>query len=260
MSNAIVPQSNPNSQPTIFKPFESIMRTDENGNECWYARELMPVLEYTEWRNFTPVINKAMIACQNSGLNPADHFVGAHDMIETGKGAMREVDDFKLSRFACYFIAQNGDPRKTVIANAQTYFATQTRRQELATVDMSPLGQLKMIVSILETAKRELQEVREIQGDMAIDIEDVKARQEDKEYFRVEVYCAVQGIKSTPAIRNMWGRDAAALSRARGVQIKKVPVTGRLWPTEDAFHQSILAEVCVAKPKNIPGQPPLPSF
>ena len=111
--------------------FESIKHLDEDGNEYWYARELQKVLEYTEWRKFVGVIKKAINSCKASNYVASDHFVGTDKMINLGKGGQRKVPDYKLSRYACYLIAQNGDSRKKVIALAQTYFAIQTRKQEL---------------------------------------------------------------------------------------------------------------------------------
>ena len=111
--------------------FESIKHIDENGNEYWYAREIQKVLEYTEWRKFEGVINKAINACKASNYDTSDHFVGADKMVSIGSKTQRKLNDYKLSRYACYLIAQNGDSRKKVIGLAQTYFAIQTRKQEL---------------------------------------------------------------------------------------------------------------------------------
>ena len=111
--------------------FESIKHVDDAGNEYWYARELQKVLEYTEWRKFVGVIKKAINSCKASNYVTSDHFVGADKMINLGKGGQRKVSDYKLSRYACYLIAQNGDSRKKVIALVQTYFAIHTRKQEL---------------------------------------------------------------------------------------------------------------------------------
>ena len=111
--------------------FESIRHVDDEGYEYWYARELQKVLEYTEWRKFVGVIKKAINSCKGSNYVTSDHFVGADKMINLGKGGQRKVSDYKLSRYACYLIAQNGDSRKKVIALAQTYFAIQTRKHEL---------------------------------------------------------------------------------------------------------------------------------
>ena len=112
--------------------FESIKHIDDEGKEYWYARELQKVLNYTQWRRFNDVIEKAKNACNNSNNNILDHFANVGKMVKIGSGALREQDDYKLSRYACYLIAQNGDSRKKVIAEAQTYFAFQTRKQELS--------------------------------------------------------------------------------------------------------------------------------
>lgn len=111
--------------------FESIRQTDEDGNEYWLARQLAVVLEYSQYRHFIPVIDRAKEACINSGQPLEDHIEDVLTMVEIGSGAKREVEDYRLSRYACYLIVQNGDPSKSVIANGQTYFAMQTRRQEL---------------------------------------------------------------------------------------------------------------------------------
>ena len=121
------------------KMFDDIKHIDEFGNEYWLARELQSVLQYTEWRKFKGVIDKAKIACESSGYKALDHFVGADKMVEIGSDTKREVPDYKLSRYACYLIAQNGDSRKKVIALAQTYFAIQTRKMELTEREYSSL-------------------------------------------------------------------------------------------------------------------------
>ncbi|MFZ5561795.1 MAG: DNA damage-inducible protein D [Pseudomonadota bacterium] len=111
--------------------FEGIRQVDADGNEYWLARQLAKVLEYSEYRHFLPVVERAKEACRNSGHPEEDHFEDVLDMVEIGSGAKRQVADIHLSRYACYLIVQNGDPTKPVIANGQTYFALQTRRQEL---------------------------------------------------------------------------------------------------------------------------------
>lgn len=111
--------------------FENIKHIDSNGCEYWEARELQLILDYKEWRKFEGVIDKAKKACENSDLVVSDHFVGADKIVDIGSGAKRKQDDYKLSRYACYLIAQNGDSRKESIALAQTYFAIQTRKQEI---------------------------------------------------------------------------------------------------------------------------------
>ena len=112
--------------------FENIKRTDENGSEFWYARELQKALEYTEYGKFLPVIGKAIEACRKTGFDEGNHFAHVSEMVRIGSGAERKMDSYKLSRYACYLIVMNGDPRKEVIALGQTYFAVKTRQKEIS--------------------------------------------------------------------------------------------------------------------------------
>ncbi|MCL2034266.1 MAG: DNA replication protein DnaD [Oscillospiraceae bacterium] len=114
-----------------YKRFEGIKHIRADGSEYWLARELAPVLDYTEWRNFSKVMDKAMIACKNSGHDVIYDFVEVNKIVNAG-ATSKPRKDFELSRYACYLIVQNGDPRKEVIALGQTYFAIQTYRQEIA--------------------------------------------------------------------------------------------------------------------------------
>ena len=128
LSKALTPDDETNYTESLF---ESIRHINEYGQEFWYARELQTALEYKEWRNFTKVIDKAKITCTTSEHIVTDHFVDVNKMVNIGSGAERELDDISLSRYACYLIVQNGDPRKKVIALGQSYFAVKTRQQEL---------------------------------------------------------------------------------------------------------------------------------
>ena len=121
------------------KSFEDIKHIDEYGIEFWYARELMPILQYTKWQNFKKIIDKAMVACKNSEISIEDCFTDISKPIISGKGKQELIEDYKLNRYACYLIAQNGDSRKKVIALAQTYFAVQTRKQEISEKEYSLL-------------------------------------------------------------------------------------------------------------------------
>ena len=122
-----------NAEMSVYgqETFDSIRHIADDGTEIWYARELQKVLGYKEWRNFHTAIDKAKLACEQSGNRVYDHFVGVNKMVSIGSGAEREVDDIALTRYACYLIVMNGDPRKEIIAIGQTYFAVKTRQQEL---------------------------------------------------------------------------------------------------------------------------------
>lgn len=115
-----------------MNPFEQIKQTNEYGADFWSARDLQVVLEYSTWQKFTSVIEKAIISCKNSQVNPEDHFNQTVKMVTIGSDTQRPIDDYNLSRYACYLIIQNADPSKAIIAHGQTYFAIQTRKQELA--------------------------------------------------------------------------------------------------------------------------------
>jgi DNA-damage-inducible protein D len=137
--------------------FEQLKLFNDHGAEYWSARDLQKVLGYAQWRRFEDAINRAMSACEQSGNKQGNHFAGAGKPISGGKGAVQVVTDFHLSRFACYLIAQNGDPRKPAIANAQKYFAVQTRRQELS-------DQMAADKERLELRKQAAEEFKQLSG------------------------------------------------------------------------------------------------
>ena len=136
--------SDKNLVPMGSKSFEDLKKVNEYGAEYWSAREIQPLLGYTQWRRFEDAINRALTSCKQSGNEPSHHFAGAGKPIEGGKGAVQTVNDYHLSRFACYLIAQNGDPRKPEIANAQKYFAIQARRQEISDAIAADMERLEL--------------------------------------------------------------------------------------------------------------------
>ncbi|HEX3358320.1 MAG TPA: DNA damage-inducible protein D [Tepidisphaeraceae bacterium] len=125
-------------------PFEQLKRINSHGAEFWSAREIQPLFGYAQWRRFETAVKRAMTSCEQSGNFCDHHFAGAGKMVDLGSGSQREVPDFHLSRFACYLIAQNGDPRKPEIALAQKYFAIQSRRQELSDAHARDLERLEL--------------------------------------------------------------------------------------------------------------------
>ena len=140
----------------LIADFESASRIDEEGVEFWYARDLQRLLDYSDYRNFLKIVDKAKGACTQSGQKVENHFVDVNEMVEIGSGASREIENIKLTRYACYLTAQNGDSRKKPIAFAQTYFAIQTRRQEIRDEDeaqYTPLSEDQKRVLLREEMK-----------------------------------------------------------------------------------------------------------
>lgn len=140
----------------LHSKFEELVHTEQDtGVEFWLARELQEILGYAKWENFSKVISKAKIACDSSGYETPDHFLDVRKMVTLGSGAEREVEDVALTRYACYLIAQNGDPTKDAIAFAQTYFAVQTRKQEIIEKRLAEIERLSARKK-LTTSEKEL--------------------------------------------------------------------------------------------------------
>lgn len=147
---------------TMKKTFDDIMHITEDGSvEFWYARELMECLGYATWRRFKEAIERAKESCESAEIEVSDHFAGAGKMVEIGSGAMREKEDMMLTRYACYLIAQNGDPRKEEIAFAQSYFAVQTRKQELIEERIAYIERTEARGKLRESEKRLSQNIYE---------------------------------------------------------------------------------------------------
>lgn len=147
---------------TMKQTFDDIMHTTDDGSvEFWYARELMECLGYATWRRFKEAVERAKESCEGAGIEVSDHFAGVGKMIDLPKGARREVDDIMLTRYACYLIAQNGDPRKEEIAFAQSYFAVQTRKQELTEERIAYIERTEARGKLRESEKRLSQNIYE---------------------------------------------------------------------------------------------------
>ena len=181
--------------------FEEIKHINEEGMEYWYARELAKILEYTEWRNFFKVINKSITACKNSNNNPKYHFVEINKMVKLGSGAERKVEDFILTRYACYLIVQNADSSKQVVALGQTYFAIQTRKQELLDDKIKNLSENQKRIKL----RNEVKEGNKILSDTVYEI----GARTNKEFakFHNEGYKGLYGGETAKAIKKRKGID-----------------------------------------------------
>ena len=181
--------------------FDDIVHTTEEGLEYWYARELQVVLGYSQWRRFNETIERAKIACKSSGFNTSDHFANVGKMINLPKGATREIEDIVLTRYACYLIAQNGDPRKDEIAFAQSYFAVQTRKQEIIEERLNDLNRIQLREQLRTSEKRLSQNIYERGVD-----DDGFAR------IRSRGDAALFGGHTTADMKNRYGIKSGALA------------------------------------------------
>lgn len=189
----------------LISAFEDASHSDDAGNEFWLARDLQRLLGYAKWDNFLTVVQRAREACEASGHSISDHFAGVGKMINLGKGAEREIDDIALSRYASYLIAQNGDARKQEVAFAQTYFAIQTRRQEIAD------QQSEEYVPLSENERRCLlrDEIKEHNKNLASAAKDAGVRDGvDFAIFQTHGYKGLYGGLDVPGIRRRKGLKA----------------------------------------------------
>ena len=220
--------SSDNEESTLphISPFEAIRRESDEGIEYWSARDLAKILGYNRWENFQNVIQKAEIACANSGHDISDHFRDITKMIRAGKGAKREIDDLELSRYACYLLVQNADPTKEIVALGQTYFAVQTRRQELADELIAlPEVQLRLLRrSQMSIYNQQLAEAAQKAGVVqAIDF----AIFQDHGYqglyggLKAQDIHARKGLKKSHEILDYMGSDELAANIFRASQTKQ---------------------------------------
>lgn len=177
---------------SLINTFEGHAQKTEQGVEYWLARDLQHLLGYTEWRNFGMVLSKAKTACELSGHLVADHFVEVNKMVDLGSGSQREVDDLMLTRYACYLVAQNGDPKKQAVAFAQTYFAVQTRRAELI--------EQRLLEAERVAARKKLSQTEK---DLSEVIFERTGGNQDFAYIRSKGDSALFG-KSTQAMKAQW--------------------------------------------------------
>jgi DNA-damage-inducible protein D len=197
--------------PQSISPFDRIKESDPAGIPYWKARRLQGMLGYASWQGFLEAITRAMTACETARVPVAEHFIPTTEMVSIGSGAQRSVDDFNLSRFACYLIAQNGDPAKPVIAAAQVYFSIQSRRQELADQD---------------TKDRERAKLRE----------DTKAGYKALSSAAQDAGVRQFAIFHNAGYRGLYTMDRDRVMEKKGINPKENPLD-RMGPSELAAHQ-----------------------
>jgi DNA-damage-inducible protein D len=189
----------------LISVFEAAAQTDAEGQEFWFARDLQKLLEYAKWDNFVTVINRAKTACDQSGHAVENHFAGVGKMVTLGSGAEREIDDVILSRYACYLVAQNADPKKRPVAFAQTYFAIQARRQEVRDQEEQeyrPLSEDERRVMLREEIKTHNKQLASAAKNAGV------TQGLDYAIFQTEGYKGLYGGLDVPGIRRRKGLTA----------------------------------------------------
>jgi len=248
------------------KLFEDIKHYNEFDMEFWYARELQEVLEYSDWRNFNKVINKAKDSCENSKNNVLDHFVEVDKMVRIGSGAEREIKDIILSRYACYLIVQNGDPKKETIALGQTYFAVQTRKQELAE-QFTELTEDKKRLAIRNELREHNKNLAEAAKDAGVETHQEYAVFQNYGYMglyggmKVSDIHKEKGLKPSEKILDHMGSTELAANLFRATQteekLKREQIQGKVNANKTHFEvgkkvRQTIEELGGTMPENLP--------
>ena len=246
--------------------FEAIKHLNEFGSEYWYARELQKALEYQSWDKFKRVIDKARAACQTSGVSVDDHFSQVGNMVEIGSGATRELADIHLSRYACYLIVQNGDSRKKVIAFGQTYFAVQTRKQELQE-QFEQLSENRKRISIRNELKEHNKDLVDAAKDAGVKTEIDYAVFQNHGYqglyggLTAKEIHAKKGLKKSHKILDFMGSTELAANLFRATQaedkLRRENIQGKIQANQAHFEvgqivRSTIKELGGTMPENLP--------
>lgn len=229
---------------TEASPFDAIKQTRPDGTEFWSARRLMPLLGYDKWQRFTDAIARATAACLNDGTDPRWNFVQVSQVTEAGNLGPQQRADVELSRYACYLVAMNGDPRKPEVAAAQAYFAIRTREAE-TTKAMSPLDMIATLATEMARIDRENGETRTLAQQAAARVEAIMPAQRDELYYSARAWSRIRHADSTLHYLQKLGAKAGVIGRAAGLDNDDVPderygvVNG--WPlwVWDAAHDQI---------------------
>lgn len=202
-------------------PFDTIRRTRGDGSEYWSARELMPLLGYHKWERFEMAIERATVACKNSGAEPQDHFPGAGKKVPVGSSAVRAIADRHLSRYGAYLVAMNGDPRKSEIAAAQTYFAVKTREAETAQaaiVEAAPQTGAQVVLAMAHQLVEQEQRLTAVEASQAATAAKVAAIEGQHDWFTALGYAKLHDHPTNRPYLAQVGKRASALMREQGIE------------------------------------------